>query len=95
MALKSIAATGGAITTIVSGLSVPSALAKDATHLYWTEWESGVVRKVEIATGAVSTLAVAQQNPSTVQVDAESVYWMQYGDELSPPLGALLKIPKD
>jgi hypothetical protein len=75
-AVMKVVATGGNPVTLVALASgtLPTAIAVDATTVYWIE-ALGSVRKVAIAGGPPVTLAGAPENPGGIAVDATSVYW--------------------
>jgi uncharacterized repeat protein (TIGR03803 family) len=65
--------------TLISGLSDPSAVAVDATNLYFTDSVAGTVMKAALNGDAPSTLASGQTTPLAIAVDATSVYWVNDG----------------
>jgi hypothetical protein len=73
-------------------------LAIDATHVYWSEHESGTIRKAERATGTITTLATGQIGVARVVVAGDHVYWsagstMKMGNEVKPR-AALTRVSK-
>jgi hypothetical protein len=90
--IRQMSSTGGTITTIVSDIS-PNQIAKDDTHIYWTDYYGGTIYKADLDSGAVVLLAAAQVEPSSLTVDANSVYWICSGNQYYPPLGSVKKVP--
>jgi hypothetical protein len=61
--------------TLASGQMYPSAIAVDATHVYWTNEgillsriADGIVMKVPIGGGATTVLAIVQNGPVAIQI---------------------------
>ena len=77
--VSKVALDGGTPQLLAPGTQV-SAIALDATNVYWTDAASGaagLVESVPVTGGAVSTLAELSGYPSPViAVDATSVYWI-------------------
>jgi hypothetical protein len=65
-----------AATQLATGLSSPTAIALDATSVYWLD-DAGTVSKVPKAGGAVTVLASGLVGPRDLAVDATSVYWTE------------------
>lgn len=79
-AIRRIALTGGAATTIVGGQPWARELVMDSTGLYWIEGPSpGRVRRVANDGTGVADIAINQPNLAAVAVDATHVYWASGG----------------
>lgn len=96
-AIKKTNASGGTVTTIVAGVSALD-LAKDDTHVYWTD-PSGAINWAPLAGGAPGVLVTGQMGgsgvaPGPIAVDANGVYWIVGGSSYYPPLGEIRKAPK-
>jgi hypothetical protein len=77
-----LASCGGAPTTVASGQSSLSAIAADATNVYWVNgFEAGSVLAAPLGGGATTTLAAGLDSPVAVAVDATSVYWTNGGND--------------
>lgn len=64
---------------LVSGEN-PSGLAADGTYVYWTDYLSGLVRRIAVGGGTAETIASAQSSPSSLTVDSTSAYWLNTGN---------------
>ncbi len=81
---------------LVLGQSNPTAIAVDASNVYFTNAVAtggavGSVVKVGIESGTVTTLASGLAGPEDIAVDATSVYWTDLG--AMPGAGSVLKVP--
>jgi hypothetical protein len=67
------------VTVLAEGELSATALALDATHLYWaapgSDCSTGKIRKMPKSGGAATTLASDQPNPRNVAVDESRVYF--------------------
>ena len=93
-AISQMSITGGTIKTLISDIS-PFQIAKDNTHIYWTDYYGETVNKVDLDTGAVVTLAEMQEKPSFITIDENDVYWICDGSIYSPSMGSVRKAPKN
>ncbi|MBI2391065.1 MAG: hypothetical protein HYV09_15845 [Deltaproteobacteria bacterium] len=66
----------------------PVGLAVDASHVFWTDSDPGVVASAPIAGGAVSELYKGGDKTTGIAVDATHVYWSEWGS------GRIAKVPK-
>lgn len=66
-------------TLLATNESAPTAIAIDATHVYWASSPSGCadgkIRRMPKAGGPIVTLAANQPNPRALAVDDERVYF--------------------
>ncbi len=67
------------MTTLASETAQAYGIAVDGVAVYWTDRNSGAVRKVALDGGAPVTLAAAQNAPVGIAVDSTSVYWTNSG----------------
>lgn len=83
---------GGTAATVAAGAGYPEHLARDATHVYWTEGSrSALVRRAPLAGGAAQVVAVAAVGaPWRLAVDDTHVYWT---DSMGGTLGRAPKAP--
>ena len=91
-AIRSMPATSGSITDLVTGVD-PTALAKDATHVYWADARSEI-RKVDIVSSLVTPIVVGESDIMDIEVDGTRIYWLVGGSSFFPPLGSLKRAPK-
>jgi hypothetical protein len=71
--------------------SVPgtqSAIAVDATSVYWTDGNGdGHINKAPLTGGTSTTIATGQYGSNSIAVDATSVYWQESGTGTVTRLG--------
>lgn len=89
-----------AAEALFEGQALPSALAVDGEHVYWTNRGDGAVMRAPKADGASpEVLASGQLRPGAIAVTAEAVYWLNEGSADQPADsvvgdGALMRLPK-
>lgn len=76
--IKKAAVSGGAVTTLVSGLSTtaPNTMAVGWNYVFWTDL-SGAIKRVSIGGGTVTTLASGLNNPTNIAVGSMYVFWTE------------------
>jgi hypothetical protein len=63
----------------LSGLGAPSALALDATHLYFADAAAGTINRVSRDGGTPEVLVRDQQVPSSLALLADDAFWLNAG----------------
>ena len=99
-AIKSMSTTGGQITTIANNVSpseISGNMAKDSTHIYFTELDE--IKSVEINTGEINILTIGQKSQhhphaEHLVADDTHIYWLIGGNHYYPPLGQVRKCVK-
>ena len=99
-----ISKSGGAATTLASGLNAACGIALDSTTgvIYVAEagtWaaggtynaNSGTIGKLSTTGGALTTLTAGLNSPSSIAVDSASIYWSEGN---GAGTGAIRKMPK-
>jgi hypothetical protein len=83
MQVFSVAAAGGAATTVSSMETVPQDIVSDGTRVYWTDWTR--LRYTNVGSATPTTLPIAPdggspfQSPTGIAVDSTYVYWSNQG----------------
>jgi sugar lactone lactonase YvrE len=85
--IMKVSVDGGSVTSLVSGLDSPSAIAVDQANIYWTEWYGSVVKRLPLKGGEPITLASGKGALDNVVVDDTNVYWSDLGR------GTVMKMP--
>ena len=75
--------TGGTPVALATGLSGPTAIAIDASNVYFANSVGGTLKSVPIAGGSVTTLATLQ-TPYGIAVESGVVYWTNYTGTTGP-----------
>jgi hypothetical protein len=81
---------GGATTTIVSSLQMPSSLGIDGSHA-WVGNKSGELFRVTMMGTQRTMLGTQFSGPHAIVVDGSYVYWAGYTQPMS---NAIVKAPK-
>jgi hypothetical protein len=97
--IMKVALAGGAPVTLVAG-GRPTALAVDATHLYWKDYGTvaaafadSVARRIPVGGGEVTVLA-SNLGIGTIAIDCASLYWTDLGTEaVAFADGSVKKVP--
>jgi hypothetical protein len=70
---------GGTSTLFAADSTGPSAIAIDATNVYWTDFDgpgsNGTVMKAPLGGGSATQIASAQATPNAIAIDCAGVYW--------------------
>jgi hypothetical protein len=81
-AILKIAKSGGAVTTLASGLATPQAIAVDDRAVYWVEsgsaaggYTNGGVWAIAKTGGMRQQLAADNGQPHTLTADSTTIYW--------------------
>src|SRR6185437_12717130 len=71
---------GGANPSLIPGIAIPTAVAVDARHVYWTSLIAGTVGRANLdGTGADRFFITGADSPFGVAVDSQHVYWTTSG----------------
>ncbi len=76
---RTIGSVDGPVT-LASNQNGPSAIAIDATNVYWTNAGDGTVQRVAKAGGPPTTMSTGELEPLGIAVDETGVYWTNRGD---------------
>jgi hypothetical protein len=92
-ALDTVPLAGGTVTTLVSGLALPSdlnvpvSMTVTGAHAYWTEpgnvvgcclrLGTGSIKRISLSGGSVTAIASGLDRPGGVDVDAETLAWFE------------------
>lgn len=68
---------------VAANQGVPQALAANDTHVYWSNYDAGEIRRAPLGGGVATAIASAQNHPFGVALDDTYVYWTnEEGGEL-------------
>jgi sugar lactone lactonase YvrE len=70
-------------------MSEPLRVAIDSTHIFWTDYDAGMVWKAPLDGGAPVVIAYQQLGPDGIALDATNVYWTD-----NASIGAVVTAPK-
>jgi hypothetical protein len=75
--ILSVSASGGPLRVVASGLPYMSDMITDATHVYWSENDSGIFRRMPIAGGAPIPFGGGLgASYNILAVDETDLYWI-------------------
>lgn len=79
-AIRSCRKAGGGLATLARGVARYAWFcAVDDTHVYWTEFDTGLLRRVPKAGGAVDDWERGLENPGQLVIARGAVWWVEYG----------------
>ena len=79
-AIRSVAKTGGPVATLVTGVSPWAYFCCVADgRVYWTEYDTGRVRRVAVRGGPAETWEGGRESPGQITARAGVVTWVEYG----------------
>ena len=77
---------GTGVTTLVSGLNSPSAVAVDSSHIYWTDYSGGhTVSEANLDGTGVTNLVTGPSYSQGMAVDGSHLYWSITMDAAADP----------
>ncbi|WP_245678436.1 hypothetical protein [Chondromyces crocatus] len=89
----------GAPEVLFQDQPLPSGVAVDDAHVYWSNRGDGTILRAPKAGGAAEVIASGQRRPGAIAVDGEAIYWLNGGSPDAEPGvpardGALMKLLK-
>lgn len=88
--------TGGANANfILATSSEPRDVLVTATHLYWTNLNTGVIQRANLDGTAVTTIATGIDAPSGIATDGTFLYWTTGGNNDTPGTGGITRANLD
>jgi hypothetical protein len=85
-----LAPLAGGNPTTINATALASAVAVDATTIYWTDTAQGALLSAPLPSGTpVTTLVSGLTNPYDIVLDADSIYWSN-----STSAGSIMKVAK-
>ena len=77
---------GGPVITLASGLPFLSALVTDGTNLFFSEQDSGAVRRMSVNGGPISFVTLAEEfSQLTLALDQQNLYWIGQSNVVTVP----------
>jgi hypothetical protein len=77
-------------TVIASNAGGSAGIATDATYVYWTAFNAGMVNRALQVGGPLETLAASQTSPDAITLDSANVYWTN----TTNPNGSVMTLAK-
>ena len=95
--LQMVPSFGGTTTTLGDAAPVFAGdITSDRGFLYWTDLQSGTVKRMPLGGGAITILAEGQSYPNAILVDDRYVYWTTAINwDSDAPAGFLNRMTKD
>lgn len=85
--VKAVPRGGGTVIELAGGQTVPTGLAVDDTHVYWTNMGSdnasdGTVSRRPKSGGNIQIIATGQAHPERIAVDGKYLFWTRLGENV-------------
>ncbi len=79
-AIRSCRKDGTDLRTLTTGVArFAFFCAVDATHVYWTEFDTGLLRRVRTSGGPAEDWEAGLENPGQLDIADGEVWWVEYG----------------